>query len=299
MNRYHRQAAGILCWVFFFVASLVAQDVDQYVKQVKRGNYDQARAALPQLKQEHPNAPGVLYLQGLLATDGERAHRYFKEVADSPGWNSYKDDAIIKVAEYLYARGLYNGAGTYLRKIPVHHPGSPHLHRALTLLLNSFIEAGKIDSARVWQDIIAREFPHLKVEDRLASADEPKRMVTVSDTASAPKPVDLSRENPYVDTKAGTSGAGESVRELEEGAQERSRPYSIQVGAFSTLDNAMQQKKRFESLGYSLQIRQRKRGDVELYLVWLGKYATREQAAKIGREIESRLDTPYFIVKSD
>jgi len=297
MKLFTKRFFFIVMAVCFFAATLAAQQVDQYIEQVQSGEYAKAKAQLPRLQQEYPNDPGVLYLQGLLETDGERAHQYFKEVADYSGWSQYKDDAIMKVAEYLYARGLYNGAGTYLKKIPVQYSRSPHLSRASAMLLNSLMEAGKADSARAWQEMLTRQFPDLRSGDQLAVARKSDSGSIARDSVAAPRPVDLSKANPYTEGGEGSESDGSSVREVEKsGVQGK---YAIQVGAFSTLANAMEQKKKFESMGHGVEIRQRKRGNLELYLVWLGSFQTRGEAERVGRAVKSRLDTPFFIVESD
>jgi len=274
-----------------------AQYVEDYLEQIQQGEYDKARTALPQLLRDHPDDPGVLYLQGVLESNGDKAYEIFRDLADNHRSSPYRDDAIMQVSEYLYAKGLYISAEKYLRRIPIHHPRSPYMERAVNMLINSMVQAGKIDSARIWKRVLTRQFPEIALD---ANVEQPAKQVNEDSiaTLAPPEPVDLSRENPYVDASemdSDVSGSGSASAPK----QSPRKPFSLQVGAFSTIENARNQKDLFESYGYPVQIRKRQRGNLELYLVWVGEYETRSEAEKAGRSIEQRVNLPFFIVDTD
>ncbi|MCF7804868.1 MAG: SPOR domain-containing protein [Candidatus Marinimicrobia bacterium] len=270
-----------------------AQYVDEYLQQIKNGHYEKARAALPQLLQEHPNDPGVLYLRGVLESEGEQAYQYFKDLADNHRNHPYMDDAIMQVAEYLYAKGLYISAERYLRQIPIHHPRSPYLERASNMLLNSMVQAGKVDSARTWKRVLSRQFPNVTITSSLEAGTEPVNEDSMAALAP-PEPVDLSKENPYVDTESEESGTQSGSAGSSQGNRQ---PFALQVGAYSTMENARQQQQMLENYGYPVQIRQRERGNLQLYLVWVGNYSTRAEASQAGESLKQRMNLPFFIVK--
>ncbi|MBS1272532.1 MAG: Outer membrane protein assembly factor BamD [Candidatus Marinimicrobia bacterium] len=275
-----------------------AQYVEEYLDQIQQGQYEKARAALPQLLQEHPNDPGVLYLQGLLESDGEKAYTIYKDLADNHRGHPYRDDAIMQVAEYLYARGLYISAEKYLRRIPIHHPRSPYMERAVNMLINSMMQAGKVDSARTWKRVLARQFPEIKLN---ADVDQPAKKVNEDSLAAMapPEPVDLSKENPFVDASEADTQFAETEKKPQTAKQPEQKRFTLQVGAFSTMENARSQKDLFESYGYPVQIRKRQRGNLQLYLVWVGQYDTRSEAERAGQTIQQRVNLPYFIVDTN
>jgi len=278
--------------VMFCPAEVSSQSVDQYLNEIEQGQYDRARADLPRLLRDYPDDPGVQYLQGVLTTDGEEAYRIFREIADKSRYNQYKDDAILKVGEYLYTRGLYISAERYLRQIPVHYPRSPHIERASNLLIRSMAAAGKMDSSRTWARVLQRQYPDIDFSFQLDGVQSSPEQSPVPETSAPPEPVDLTRENPYYDPDE-AEGETDTSREEQE-----STGYAVQVGAFSSLENAESGKEVFEEHDYPVQIRKRKRNNVELYLVWIGQYDTREEAERVGNEIKQKLALPYFILET-
>jgi len=265
--------------------ALFAQNVDEYLQQIQQGHTEKAKAALPQLLEQYPNDSGVKYLQGVLETDGEQAYQIFQNIADDPKPNAYKDDAIMQVGEYLYARGLYISAEKYLRKIPKKYPDSPYVEPAANLWLNSLVAAGKADSADLIRSKLDQQFPQISLANPTEKVSVKSEAEAEKDATTAPEPVDLTKKNPYVET------------EKDQNPTATQDYYTLQVGAFSTLDNAVSQKELFESYNVkNVEVRKRERGSVELYLVWVGHYKTHEAAEQAGESIKSRINFPYFVV---
>lgn len=64
--------------------------------------------------------------------------------------------------------------------------------------------------------------------------------------------------------------------------------YTVQVGAFSTLENAKKQEKFFVDLGYQVEVTNRIRAGKSLYLVWVGNFNSTEEAEKVKDEIKHK-----------
>jgi len=76
----------------------------------------------------------------------------------------------------------------------------------------------------------------------------------------------------------------------------KSSAYSIQVGAFSTSANAEKQKGYFERSGYSAEITTKVVENKSLYLVWVGTYASLDDAKAASSEIRKKFKiTPMVI----
>ena len=72
--------------------------------------------------------------------------------------------------------------------------------------------------------------------------------------------------------------------------------YTIQVGAFSSIDNAKRLKAFFEELGYSVDVQNKVRGGRSLYLVWVGNFATADEARKFGAEVKTKHKIESIVV---
>ncbi len=64
--------------------------------------------------------------------------------------------------------------------------------------------------------------------------------------------------------------------------------YTVQVGAFSTLENAKKQEKFFLDLGYEVELTNKIRAGKSLYLVWVGNFRSAEEAKKLKDEIKQK-----------
>jgi tetratricopeptide (TPR) repeat protein len=73
-------------------------------------------------------------------------------------------------------------------------------------------------------------------------------------------------------------------------------PFSLQVGAFSTYENAMRQREMLHGLDEAVEITTRMRGGQNLYLVWVGSFRTREQAVEYGQQLRRRFNIEAMVV---
>jgi cell division septation protein DedD len=80
-------------------------------------------------------------------------------------------------------------------------------------------------------------------------------------------------------------------------AHETPKPYTLQVGAFSTLANAEKQKSYFEAVGYSAEITNKVRNGRSLHLVWLGSYPNSAEAMRVAKEIKQKYKIDSIVVE--
>lgn len=104
--------------------------ISDYIALVESGKADSAKAALPQLLEQFPNNPGVLYLQALLTTDGGESVRLYQGIVDNFPASEWADDALYKVYQFYYALGLYRTAAMKMEQLKKEYPSSPHLKPA-------------------------------------------------------------------------------------------------------------------------------------------------------------------------
>lgn len=75
--------------------------------------------------------------------------------------------------------------------------------------------------------------------------------------------------------------------------------YWVQTGAFSNANNAMNQRKRLEQLGFSVVIIRKKSQGKDLSIVRAGAFASEEDAEAAMKEIERRMKIKPRVVQGD
>ena len=103
------------------------EEVASYVDQLDHGKAAEVKSALPDLISKYQNNPGVLYLQGRLATDGVEAVKFYQTVVDNFPKNQWADDALYRIYQYYYAIGLYRTAELKLQQLRKEYPSSTYV----------------------------------------------------------------------------------------------------------------------------------------------------------------------------
>jgi cell division septation protein DedD len=78
---------------------------------------------------------------------------------------------------------------------------------------------------------------------------------------------------------------------------ETPEPYTLQVGAYSTVANAEKQRVFFENLGVNVEITNKVRGGRSLYLVWAGSFKSADEAKEFGKEIKKKHKIDSIVVE--
>ena len=201
--------------------------IEKRLEMIRSGRMDEVNAELPSLLTRYQHHPGVLYLQGLLTSDGTEAVKIFQSIADNFAESEWADDALYKIYQYYYSLGLYKTAGQNYERLRKDYPTSPYLVKE--------------------------------------------------------KPRSVTRE----------PDEGEKVRSprgSDDGA------FAVQVGAFSTAENAHRQKKFFQSIGESVDILNKVKRGRSFYLVWIGNFKSYEEAWKFGSELKGRYKIESIVV---
>ena len=108
-------------WIFLFVVlcQINGQDVKKYLTIIQKGGIREVRGKLPELISKYPNNPGILYLKALTTVDGESAIKQYRAFVENFSDSPYSDDAVMKIAEFYYASGLYIQSAKWLKKMPL------------------------------------------------------------------------------------------------------------------------------------------------------------------------------------
>lgn len=125
---------SFLCF-FLFLANIPAicnaqsyeETIQNFVHRIAEGKSDSVASKLPLLQQKYPHSPGVLYIEGLITSDGTEAIHYFTMVADSFPRNPWAADALARMAEVFRATGASTNAARQIERLHHEYPQSPYI----------------------------------------------------------------------------------------------------------------------------------------------------------------------------
>ena len=248
--------------IIFFISVfsiLISQNVDLYFSLIEEGELDGVRENLPELLSKFPNDPGVLFLRAALTEDGESALEQYKYVVKTYPKSIYAPEAAMKIGEYFYARGLYTQCASLLKNIPIKYPRYPQMQRLTDLMINSFNAIGEADSAKYYSLIIKSMFP--AIETNIETKDKKLSQV--------------------FSFRAKSQNLG---------------PYVVQVGAFSSKENARRLKLQISQLGHDVSINTVDSNGKTFYAVRVNRYKSKREAEEIGKDIKSKLGVSFRVL---
>ncbi len=277
------------CPVFLALLIFVpmwGQDLDYYFNLAYQGKVEEVAEALPQLYRQHPNDGTVLYLEGLITRDGDNAIEMYKRVARLYPSSPYADDALLKIGEYLYARGLYVQATQYLKRIPVHYPRSDLVYPGIRLFLNAMLVSGNRDTALFYAQVFSRKYPEIEFDLETGKAsggpEDPSLINSKSPVPGSSVP--------------GKPAKTASTSPTDSGTLQR---FKLQVGAFSVQENAERQKALLESLNYRVEIARTRSGDRILHFVMVTGFGSREDAEMAGQLLKENYGIDYLVLTDE
>ena len=245
------------------VSNSFAQNIELYLSLIDEGKTEGVRENLPELISKYPNNPGVLYIKALLTQDGNESIDIYEKILKRYPSTKFAPYSAMKIGEYFYARGLYTQAAKLLKNIPIKYPRFSDIQRATNLMVNSFNAIGEADSARYYGLIIKSMFPRVDIGiDRSEKNDRP-----------------LSQ-----------------VFEFNKKASLSLGPYVIQVGAFSTKNNAEKLKMQISHLGHDVSINNVESNGKILYAVRINRFKSKKQAEIVGKDIKTKIGINYRVL---
>ena len=246
-------------FIIFIFSILSSQNIDLYFSLVDEGELDGVKENLPELLSKFPNDPGVLFLKAVLTDNGDTAIEQYKYILEKFPNSLYAPKAAMKIGEYFYARGLYTQSAKLLKNIPINYPRFPQMQRLTDLMINSFNAIGEADSAKYYSLIIKSMFP--AIETNFDSKDNKLSQVF----SFRKKTQDLG-------------------------------PYVVQIGAFSSMENAKRLKLQVSQLGHDVSINKVDSNGKTFYAVRINRYKSKKRAEEIGRGVKSKLGVNYRVL---
>ncbi len=245
------------------ISQFFGQNINLYLSLIDEGRTEGVLEILPELISKYPNDPGVMYIKALMTQDGKNSIEIYNEIIKKYPHTKYAPYAAMKIGEYFYARGLYTQASKLLKNIPIKYPRFADIQRATDMMVSSFNAIGEADSAQYYGLIIKSMFPK----------------------------VDIGVDDIYVKNKPLAQ-----VFNFNKKRNANLGAYVIQVGAFSTRENAERLKLQISQLGYDVLISNVESNGKTLFAVRVNRFKTKSRAEKIGRDIKSKIGIDYRIL---
>jgi cell division septation protein DedD len=239
-----------------------APDIKGLVAKVNAGAADEVREQLPGLLSEHPNDPGVLYLQALLTREGADAVRTYQSIIDNFPKSEWADDALFKVYQFYYALGLYRTAEIKMDQLKASYPTSPY----------------------------ASQQPPVQTEAPEPATGTPEAPKAETIKPGIPPPADQTHP---VEPKTEPVPQEKPVQQTDTAIPVR---FSLQVGAFTVHTNAVTEKSRFEGLGYTAEMISKVRDTKSLFIVMVGSYGTYDEAKAAAAELKRKTGVSAMVV---
>ena len=190
------------------------------------------------------------FVNGLLEIDGEKSNDYFIKYYESKDAD-YREEAIMKIAEYYYSRGSYLQSSNWYKKITSKYPESKYIDTAVNYYINSLVIVGKKDSAIFYSQLFNDKYRHLHFNDAYLKPKKEKFNL---------------KNNNILETI-----------------------YSVQVGSYRDIQKAKKRKRILSREGFLCRIDEVKRGFDTFYAVRIGSFKNKSLATKEQKRLKYRI----------
>jgi hypothetical protein len=136
-----------LLFVFLAYSVLYTQvyerKIVEYVRLISEGKSDLVEPKVSDLQRKIPRTAGIIYVEGLIATNEHESVRCFRTIIDSFPKSEWADDALARLFEYNLQSGTFSEAEQSFKKLENTYPSSP------------YVTTGYLNQQRLNQDNLA------------------------------------------------------------------------------------------------------------------------------------------------
>ncbi len=311
--------------------------LDEAIKLYQDGQFQEAREKFLMLLKENPEGAEVLYYLGEIEPDADKSLEYRRQFLSLHPLHPLADKVLYGVAQYDFAMGYYLTAAKDYQRLLRNYPNSDMAAEAIYWLASSKLAIGAIDSASVyfhrlldeyrqstlvsWAEMglvdvhfIGEEFS-LALSQCLAFLETnannellPVALFRLAEIHQALEDIEMAKDvfqrlvGEYPDTYQGKQAQRRLTEwvkpeEEKEETQTEEGKFCVQVGAFSKRANAQNLQTKLRSWGYKVEVVKRSGRHRSFYLVWVGRYQSREEANQEAKILEKQRSLPYHIIK--
>ncbi len=235
-------------------------------KELARRDLSEVQERVRTFTQENSGTAESLYLRAVMHTDAKQAMELYNQVKTDFPEAPQAALATFQMGNYYFARGLYISARRFFLDIVENYGESPLVPQAMYLAASSMCAARQSDTcSEELQNFVSkyRKSPFA----RLARSDLKA-----------------------LGTSAMSSGELSSRVTFDKGK------YTLQLGAFSQANNALNLRNYFTKLGFPVEIRKVDADGKSVFVVWLGSFESRSAARAFGDNLKKDHGKPYRIV---
>ncbi|NQT23718.1 tetratricopeptide repeat protein [candidate division KSB1 bacterium] len=251
--------------LFFGFGIGYAQSVQDVAALIRAGEMETARNHIQLWGPTKDLSDSRLFLKALSNPDADSAFNEYQLLIDKYPQSSHADDALFRMAQYKYARGLYKSAKDLYKQTLQKNPQSQLVQKSLYGTALCFQATDQADSANHYFRKCISENPGSSIA-KLA-------------------------QNDFEDQAEERAGQNQPVS-----PQSNRIEYAVQVGAFSHQTKALMRKAYYEREGFQVKLHQKSKDGTLYYLVWLGSFDTPEEARTFGAQLQKRYGVRYFLV---
>ena len=193
----------------------------------------------------------------------------------------------MKISEYYYTKGSYVESSRWLKKINLYYPNSEHIDRSLNLYLRTLVLSGRQDTAKQYLQTFKKKYSEVSFD---------KYLVDNFDKETA-------NNKDIVNNKDDKNVLMQAVEDLKKSLTPKQKNkkkyhYSIQVGAYSDMENAVDVRDELLSLNFNtrIDIIYLSTKNKNLYAVREGYFKSKEYAKGTQKKIRSRTGYNSIVV---
>ncbi len=268
MQKFALKVCSIFLLILYLVpnSSVAQSQIKKLEELLSQDHLEEIKELLPEVEKQYPDNPTVLYLKGIFEKDATAAFQYFQRVMQKYGDSVYADDSLYRIAQYFYAQDKFILAKKYFSLLARRYSYSPLKDDAQYLFCQCLIAQGEIDSAKIFLNTFIKNAPRSPFVD-----------LAVMDLESF-----ASTMNERMDLRGST--------------ENDILKYTIQVGAFSSKENAEQFGREFKKAGHTVDIVTKKIGRKKLYAVWVGRFQTKAVAMDYAERLLTKYIRDYKVI---
>lgn len=259
----------LICTLLFCLLAypVFPQEIDSNLNRILK-SYDgeELQGRINSIAKRYEGMAVAMYLDAVIETDaGVAVEKYLQLITRFPD-SKYAATAKFRIGQYYFSRGLYVSARKYFLQLIEAYPDSEYIDDAMYYAASCLFAIRNYDSCRSeLRNFLARYQRSPLTEIAKRDLDE-------------------------IDSK--TNHKADRNEEI----QNPSGTFTLQVGAFSQINNALNLRNYLSKLGLPVEVREKHERKDTLYLVWLGSFETKREAQDFGETFKEEHGKPYRIV---
>ncbi len=259
----------LIGFYLFNFGLLFGQSENSKVKRVLRsGSTVKSYEQLKRMAETSVSESRKLYLKALAETDAERAFQHYNTILNKFPESNEAQIACLKIGQYNFSRGLYVSARKYFEQLIAKYPSSDLTEAAAYNTAICLFAEKKFNLCSLSLKHFLSEYPHSKYK------------------AVAKEDLKYAKSHRFV---------GENNSKNRK--SENRGVYSVQIGAFTNVNSALNLKKEFAIEGFDVQIQTSVIKGTTFYKVLLNSFKTKNEAKEFGKTFSRKYGKPYRVVK--